>query len=290
MHRNQLAVGDDTRLHGLSPEVLTAGGEPRLFYRGTQRRDLPGFRGATSWTDSIAVALIWSAMPGDSWASSPERSRARLVDTSTIHAAHLALRSPLVFAHNSGSVGDIMRLLRYGEADGLVYDELRKVWNYLHNRLYGRAKGGEFNYVVYDEDGDQLDPYDAPFSLTGSVSWISELRDEQEYADTTEQFVVADRIECDAYVFFDSKTVQAVARRLGFDGFVYPDLFQGCAAAAPELFGESVNCDALAGVTIQPDVNGELVATHRTYRPLDESSVVHLWDAPSALIVPEVSA
>lgn len=256
----------------------------QLVYRGTQRREQHGVRGATSWTDSLPVALIWAAVPADPWSSSRERQHAHFIDTSTVHAAHLALHHPLVFDYNSASVTDVLRALGYGAPNGITHDEARKVFNYLHNRIYGKAAGGEFSYVIMDEDGDELDPDDAPFSLTGSSSYILDLRDEFEYAGIE----VAERLQADVYVFFDSKTVQAVARRLGFDGFVYPDIFQGCEYAARDLFGPDVECDDVRGISDDRDVKGETVWTHRTYRPLVEGAVVDAWASPVEDLLPEL--
>lgn len=263
----------------------------KLYYRGTQRRDLGGVRGAQSWTDAIAVALIWSAVPGDPWASSRERRDAHFIETSTVHAAHLALHHPLVIRETYMDVADVMRALHYGEPNGITADEVRRVFNYLHNRIYGKAPGGEFSYVVVDEDGEPLDEHDEPFSLTGTASHILDLRDEATQYGWDDEVVgidikVAERLAADAYVFFDSKTVQAVARRLGFDGFVYPDLFQGCESAARDLFG--LECDDIEGVDDARDVKHETVFTHRTYRPLTEESVVPMWDAPSLMLLPDV--
>jgi len=258
----------------------------RLYYRGTQRRDLGGVRGAQSWTDAIAVALIWSAVPADPFSSLRERTKARFIETSTVHAAHLAMRNPLVFDQNQGSVGDIMRALRYGEPDGIADDEVRKVFNYLHNRMMGKAAGGEFGYVVYDEDGGEIDPDDRELSFDMSDSLIRDMRDEFEYAD--EKFEVADCIAADAYVFFDSKTVQAVARRLGFDGFVYWDIFEGCEYAARDLFGDGVDCANIEGIEEKRDVKYDTVFTHRTYRPMMEASVERVWDASALTLLPDV--
>jgi hypothetical protein len=259
---------------------------PRLVYRGTQQREQHGVRGATSWTDSLPVAMIWSAVPADPWASSRELNHAHFIDTSTIHAAHLNFQNPLALDYNQASVGDIMRALRYGEPDGIADDEVRKVFNYLHNRMMGKAAGGEFGYVVYDEDGGEIDPDDRELSFDMSDSLIRDMRDEFEYAD--EKFEVADRIAADAYVFFDSKTVQAVARRLGFDGFVYWDIFEGCEYAARDLFGKDVDCANIEGIEEATDLKDETVFTHRTYRPLSEESVVPAWDAPSLTLLPEL--
>jgi hypothetical protein len=188
-------------------------------------------------------------------------------------------------------VADVMRALRYGEPNGITADEVRRVFNYLHNRIYGKAPGGEFSYVVVDEDGEPLDEHDEPFSLTGTASYILDLRDEAAQYGWGDEVVgidikVAERLAADAYVFFDSKTVQAVARRLGFDGFVYPDLFQGCESAARDLFG--LECDEVEGIDDARDVKNETVFTHRTYRPLTEESVVQVWDAPSLTLLPGV--
>jgi hypothetical protein len=258
----------------------------KLYYRGTQRRELGGVRGAQSWTDAIAVALIWSAVPGDPWASSRERRDAHFIETSTVHAAHLVIHHPLVIRETDASVADVMEVLRYGKPDGITGDEVRKVFNYLHNRIYGKAKGGDFSYVITDEDGEELDPSDEPFSLTGTSSYILDLRDEVEYTDNDPE--VAGRLHADAYVYFDSKTVQAVARRLGFDGFVYPDIFEGCEYAARDLFGKDVECDEIKGIADDRDVKGKTVFTHMTYRPLSEASVVPVWDAPSLALLPDV--
>lgn len=261
--------------------------EPRLVYRGTQRLDPGGVRGTQSWTDSLPVALIYSAVPADPWSSSRERNKAHFIDTSTVHAAHLNMRNPLEITRNHTSMSAIMRALRYGEPGGITDGEVSKVFNYLHNRMMGKAQGGEFAYVVYDDDGNEVDPQDRPFSFDMNDSLIIEMRDAVRYAGDM-ALTVADQIAADTYVYFDAKTVQAVAQRLGFDGFVYRDIFQGCEYAARDLFGKNTDCRLFEGIDSTRDVKGETVFTHRTYRPLVEGAVVDAWAAPVETLLSEL--
>ena len=262
---------------------------PELLYRGTQRYVTSGVRGATSWTDSLPVAMIWSAVPGDAWASSRERRVTHLIETSTVHAAKLTLRQPLVIEWMSSSIGDVMRALSFGEPGGITGDEVLRIFNYMHNRMIGKAQGGEFKYIVYDEDGDEVDPNERDFTLDINDSLIRDVRGEFDYAHSAEdQFAIADRIAADGYIYWDSKTVQTVLRRLGFDGVIYPDVFQGCEYAARDLFGKDVSCEDMIGVAQDMDINGDEVFTHLTYRPLDEGAAVPVWNELTTTLLPEL--
>jgi hypothetical protein len=152
-------------------------------------------------------------------------------------------------------------------------DEIRKIFNYLHNRSIGKARGGDFEYQWTDEDGDAIDEDIVPFSLTLPITMISMARDEWDYDRS-----VADRFEVDTYALADTPAVQRAALAAGYEAMSYHDVFAGGEYASKELFNRPV--ETLDGVEIQRDIKFERVPTHWTYRPLVPSAVEVLRSMP----------
>lgn len=241
-----------------------------MLYRGTQKPDAKGVRGAASYTPSLPVALIWSAVPGDMWARRP----ANFLPTSTIHFASLATDADKVLRlsdSNHESFSEVLGLLKYGEPSGIDQDGVLKILQYMHNRIIGKAKGGEFRYIVLDEDGYPQDESDLPLSFTNPMTLIGELKDAFEF--DGRHFLVshANRLTADTFIFADAPAVQRAALKLGYQAISYPDLFVGGETAAKQLLDMEV--EDLQGVQIQRDIDSDDVPTHETIRPLAKSSV-----------------
>ncbi len=265
----------DPRLRNIADE-LQERGAPTLFYRGTQRRAIQGVRKGLSFTDSLAVAAIWSAVPGDAMASGKESQRARLLPTSTVHAAYLAIRRPLVYHENHVTLGDVLHDLRFNKEGGITTEEVLRVYNYLHNRLTGRARGGEFEYKVVDEDGETVE-WDS-FSFTRT-----QILDERDGFEAWPEADTAGRLVADTFVFMDSPAVQEAARRQGFDGLLYEDAFQGGEYAALDILGRKAR--DLEGVDVTYGLDGDRLITHRTVRPLDEAALILVGHADTSDLI-----
>lgn len=259
----------------------------RRVYRGTQRADLGGVLKSGSWTYSLPVAMIWSARPGDVWASSAARRDPAFLPTSTIHIAETSARRTLTLSttpHTSFS--SILKLLQYGKRDGITEDEARRVLNYLHNRLVGRAKGiSEFGYRVTDEDGDLLDPQDVPLSFRNPETLISMLRDDW---DEEPGLAMAERLQADAFVFADAPAVQKVAIRLGIEALIYVDVFEGGKYAAPILLGTPA--EKLSGVKYGYDIEHKRVLDHETFRALTDSALSNVRSVPVSVLLEKAPA
>ncbi len=248
------------------------GGRRVLVYRGTQRSGGRTVRGTPSYTPSLGAALVWSAVPG-SWSSEPS-----FVSSSAVSAA--SLPADRVFSIGRGrtwsSVGEVVRGLQISD------EEVRKVFNYLHNRLLGKALGGEFGYRVEDEEGGEVDPDEVvPFSLLKPETIFSVCRDELDFDPD-----LVDRVMVDAFVLADAPAVQRALARNGYDAVVYRDVFQGGSRAALELLG--IDVLDLHGVEDDEDLHQDDVPSHLTIRPVDPSSVEVLWTKPSAEVLGEV--
>lgn len=259
------------------------GNPQQLLFRGTQHLS-PGtqVRGSLSFTPSLPVAVIWSARPGDIWS---HRARATFLSTSTVHAAHVHSSNTLKLnegAELSTKLGDVLRLLQYGEPSGITHDEVLRIFNYMHNRLIGKARGGEFGYTVYDEEGGELDEQDLLLSFSSPRTLISEVKDDFEY-DWAERLQTIDRVLADTFVFADAPTVQKVAQRLGYDALTYQDVFQGGESASKELLHRDVV--ELPGVDEEWDeIEGEYVPSHVTVRPLN-APVQYVWSLPAEALI-----
>lgn len=268
------AAAGDPRLSGL-PAVMTDGGRPLLLYRGTQREAIGGVRPTLSFTSSLGVALIWSAVPPDPFSSSRDSRVAHFVPASSVHAVHLAMRRPLAWEGLTMSLYDVLVSLRYGEPDGITVEEVGKVYNYLHNRITGKAKGGEFRYEVVDEDGEPVED-ESGLDFSGRTRIL----DEKDLFMGSEDLEDAGRLQADAFIFADAPAVVKAATRLGFDGIIHADVFAGGTGAAPTLLGLDV--EELDGVEEDRDIDGEWVPSHRTWRPFSADQVVNVARLPSA--------
>lgn len=240
-----------------------------MLYRGTQRPEIEGVRKGLSYTTSLPAAVIWSTMPPDVFAHDPKRRKAQVLPGSTVHIAELRTKKVLELAENNyTSFRDILLRLEYGDRNGIDEEEALKVLWYLHNRIIGRAKGGEFLYRVVDEDGELVDERDLPLSFTDPLTAVSEFREEFEFDPTLE---TAARLSADAFIFSDAPAAQKVARRLGYKVFLYHDVFAGGEGVSEQLFGIPVY--ELAGVDTEYDLEDDKVPTHETYRELVAGAV-----------------
>lgn len=259
--------------------VAAASGEEReagrgrrvRAYRGTQRSSDRTVRGSASYTPSLGAAVIWSAVPG-SWHGEPH-----LLPSSSVSLVELPADRVFVIGEGSttSTVGEVVRALQIEE------DEVRKIFNYLHNRLLGKARGGEFGYRVVDDDGEEVEEGEVPFSLLHPETLLSACRDELWHDPS-----VVDRVTVDAFVLADAPAVQRALARNGYDAVAYRDVFQGGTRAARVLLG--VDVLDLPGVEESPDLRDEEVPSHLTIRPVDPASVEVLWCRPSAEVVEEV--
>lgn len=173
---------------------------------------------------------------------------------------------------NHVGVGEVLRLLRYGEVGGIAHGEALKIYNYLINRESGKARGGEFRYEVLDEDGD---PAEDGLDLSGR----SRLRDARDSFDAWSDLDYADRLVADAYVFADAPAFVRAALSLGYDGVVHDDPFEAGPPAAESLLGRRLT--PRDGVERRRDVSGEMVPCHTTWRAFSASSVVEVASAPT---------
>jgi len=175
------------------------------------------------------------------------------------------------------NLGRILQKLRYGYVGGIEEDEVRKIYNYLHNRLIGKAPGGEFMYKLLGEEGERIDDYDIPLSLLSpetAISWVG-----REDWDMDPSIDTALRLEADTFIFADAPAVQRAALAQSYDAIIYPDVFQGGEVASETLFG----CDVtdLAGIWEEDDLEDEYVPTHWTLRLIDPSIVVSQTSTPT---------
>ena len=254
-----------------------------LCYRGTQRKSIKGLKGALSFTPSLPVAVIWSAVPGDFWA----RRKPKFLSTSTVHEVQIDSQNQLklvdsdYIGSNYVSLADVLRSLSYGEPEGISESEVRKIYQYLHNRLIGKARGGEFLYKLFNEDGEEVDDSDVPFSLRSPITPISYYGFyEWENEPTLE---TASRLLADTFIFADSPAVQRAAKALGYESIAYVDVFAGGEQASEDLLGCPV--EDLTGVEMETDLENSEVPTHWTMRPLDTSIIQNVESLPTAQVV-----
>lgn len=257
------------------------------FYRGTQRRSIKGVRKSLSFTPSLPVAVIWSAVPGDAWGQhAPE-----FLPTSTIHTMQLLpacqpllLGNPLPYPDNALSLAHVLVLLKYGKEDGITEAEVRKIYNYLHNRITGKTSGGDFLYRVFNEYMEEMDDEDIPWDFTHPHTMISYIA--RDAWDDNPTVTTAENLEADAFIFADAPAVQKAAIRLGYDSLLYVDAFGGGEYAAPPLLGCPVA--DLSGVEIDYGMDNELVPTHWTLRLLNQDCIESMTPTPTDEIVGHV--
>lgn len=248
----------------------------QTLYRGTQRTSAEGVRKAHSYAYSLPVAVIWSARPGDVWSN----TKTKFLPTSTIHMIEANIRNPLKLGERYESfsgLGDILEKLEFETSNGITKQEVLKVYNYLHNRLIGKASGGEFSYVVVDEEGNDIfNEDDIPLSFSHPQTLVSLAKEEWNYEPNIK---TANYLIADAFIFADAPAVQRAALALGYDALIYSDVFQGGEDAARELLGKNVQ--ELPGIEIQRDLNGKRVPTHITVRPLSADVIIDAVSFPT---------
>lgn len=248
---------------------------PPAIFRGTQRTDPGGILRSSSWTDSLGVAVIWSARPGDAFSYSEEFRRATFLSTSTVHEARIAASRVLHLSDQTYmSLGDLFGALPFSEA------EAKKVFNYLHNRIIGKASGGDFEYEYRNEFDEPMDSEDLPFSLLHPVTLMSEAREDWDWQGSE----VADRVLVDTYALADTPAVQRAAIAAGFEALSYWDVFAGGEYGARELLG--VEVEQLDHVSTLWGLDGRYVPTHWTYRPLVASAIQIVGSVPTASLLP----
>jgi len=238
------------------------------LYRGTQHRKVEGVRAGLSYTTSLPAAIVWSSVPPDKWG----QREAEFLPTSTVHVARLNTDRVLELAQgdNHASFASVLMSLEYGDRGGISQEEATKILQYMHNRIIGKAKGGEFVYRVYDEEGELFDDNDLPFSLTDPLTGVSEIRDAFECADNPLE--TAGRLIADTFIFADAPAVQRAAIKMGYEAMFYWDLFQGAEHASKQLLG--IEAEHLKGVEWDHDIDGERTLVHETYRVLVDHAVI----------------
>lgn len=246
-------------------KLLSNSNKPEVYYRGVQqpKNILKGVRGLPSYTPIASAATIYSMRPGDNWG----QRKPELLPTSTVQPAFIKANKPLHINDLTTQFGDFLRELRYGEADGITDEEVRKILNYLHNRQTGKAKGGDLLYKIVDEDGDEVE-IDFGDVLHGRTQ-ILNLRDDIEMwpEDTLE---IADRLHAETYALCDAPMTKKVAERLGHDAFIYTDPFHP--GEASEILFDKPD-EELEGVGDAYNLEDDEVATIETIRPFSAEQI-----------------
>lgn len=269
-----------------------------MYFRGTvtKEQEKTALGGAPSWTPCLGAAIVWAAVPPNVWSSSKEAQSARFAEGSTVTAAKISAAKVLDLGGPDQSLGEVLRALSFEKDDGITTDEAMRIFNYMHNRLIGKARGGEFKYRVFDADGEAMDPQEVPLSFSMPETLISMTRDDFDLArpDTlpttpaqakrarvAARLAEADRVSADAFIFADTPTVQKVARRLGFDAIVYLDAFGGGPGALRDLMGidpEQVDCLTEEDDPFSDDDwRQNTLWLHETLRPLSDDIVKVEW-------------
>jgi hypothetical protein len=233
-------------------------------------------RKALSFAYSLPVAIIWSARPGDVWG----RTKPTFLSTSTIHTAQINVRNPLVWDQNHMTLGDVLRDLRYGKPGGITEDEVTKIYNYMHKRILGQARGGDFGYKLVDDEGNERDEDEVPLSFRNPESVISLAREGWLYDPLLE---TADLLTADTFIFADAPAVQRAALARGHDALVYVDVFQGGEGAAKELLDCPIR--DLDGIDESTDLDGVWQTVHDTVRILDPAVIVEMSAVPTASLL-----
>ena len=255
-----------------------------LFYRGTQTDEhtRTQFK-QLSFTPCLGAALVYSAVPANAWSSSKELSKAHFVEGSTVTAVRLDVEPYIDWPYLSLSIGDVMRALKFEEPDGITEEEVRRIYNYMQNRILGKAAGGEFKYKLFDEDGDEMSDEDLEEEkdiLTTGIAWA---RDNWDYDATLH---TADCVAADTFIYADCPVVVKVAQRLGFRGIRYLDVFDA-GYAVKDLFGIE-DIFEIECVEQEEDIEWEEVPSHVTVRPLAGANVEVVWQKPALVVMEEL--
>lgn len=246
-----------------------------ILFRGTQTPDTRRTgRGTISYSPSLLVAVVYSAVPGDVWA----RREVAFAKGSSVEAVQLARPRVLdLRAHGTYcSLADILSVLDYPR--GISDDEVLRIHSYIHNRLIGKASGGPVIVRVYDEDGEEEDAHDVPLSLRRPetlVSWYARDAYRKEPGLDAASLLVAD-----LFAFVDAPAVRRAALAMGFDVIAHLDVFDAGVYAAEKLLGATVRDLHRLGVREAFDLTPRRVAAHETFRVIEAGAVVRSWVMP----------
>jgi hypothetical protein len=252
-------------------------------YRGTRRTIKAGRHGSHSYTD-LPVALIYSAVPPGAWGKPP----AHFLKTSTVHAIELDCRTALDMVNDETwlSFSDVLTYLDYGKPGGITRKEAGRILNYLHNRLTGKAPGGEFQYKVYDPGGEEYegDIMDMLRGVTAVAAFKRDFWDYTEGDDEEDVLSVATLLRADTFIYVDAPTFQKVAQRIGHDCVIYTDVFQGGQYVAKDLLNLD-DIEDIPEVGNAWDLDDDRVHTIATFRPLSPRPIRVLWAKRSLKIL-----
>ena len=230
---------------------------------------MKGVSGSMSFSYSLPVAIIWSARPGDVWSD----RKTCFVEGSTVWTVRVAPKKTLNLGGEHTTLREVVKKLS-PMPDG----EIRKILLYMHNRELGKAKGGEFIYKMFDEDGEELGDDEVPFSLRSPhtrLTWHGLEELDSGYGIPS--------LAADTFIFADAPAVRRAAKALGYDSIKYMDAFQGGESAAEELLGEDVW--DLEGVGLDEDLEGDEIPIHETFRVLDPDIIVSVESEPTAEVL-----
>lgn len=257
------------------------------LYRGTQRKTPVGLQKVSSWTPSLAVAVVYSAQPGDAWSS--RGSSAEFRSTSTVHMAELrdgAKVLALCGGENDCSFLRMMEQLEFGKPNGMTHEEGILILRLLHIRYIREVgwSGGPFNFIVLDDDGEPMDHSEnVPFDIRRPqtlISWVVIDGFDDDPRAMAGNFIL------DTFALADIAIVRNIVRRLGYDALSYDDVFLGGKSAAPQLLGCQVG--ELDGVRTGWDLNSDRIPLHETVRPLNKDVLVDRQSVPTAEVLPQV--
>lgn len=210
--------------------------------------------------------------------------KTHFVPDSTVSAATIHATKTLDWMWTSMSLRDVMQQLRFGKEDGITEEEVRRVLNYMQNRALGKVSAGEFQYKVFDEDGEAYSDWDdKPWDiLTTGIAYIRDEWDDDPSED------VAGRLAADTFVFVDAPIVQKVAERLGVQAIRYLDVFGGAESALEDLL--KVEPQDVACLEEDLDLEDDEVWCHETLRPLTGAQVEYVWQGPAQAVLQDVMA
>jgi hypothetical protein len=213
------------------------------------------------------------------WSSRP----AGFLRTSTVHA--VTLRKPRIFDLRHLGVHtrlrDVLEEIDYPE--NISPEQVRRIYNYLHNRVIGKAKGGEFKYKVYDPNNDweEADDDEVPLSILRPQTLISYFaRDD---FDDDPSILTTSNVEADTFIFIDAPAVQKAVRAMGYDVIAYIDAFGGAEYAVRDLFGmDEEELLEQEGVWDDFDIDYEEIIVHESFRILNPGVIDRIESMPVA--------
>jgi 8-oxo-dGTP pyrophosphatase MutT (NUDIX family)/RimJ/RimL family protein N-acetyltransferase len=261
--------------------LVDSKGKPIVLYRGTRRAGNPhGALSTRSYTDSSDIGSIYSGTPGPSY-----KGGSKFGEGANVFPVHMVLKNPLDLTKHGPqmSFGHYLRAMKYGKPNGMTHEEAVKVLNYLSKRhVKDMNMDGESSFKVNaGMDPWNKVPYEDQSGFMHMSTPLMQARDDFKdmETDTKSAFKHADNIRADTFAFVDAPRTPVVGKRLGYDGIIHRDIFQGVTEAAPNLLGKdpgeiqalSREYDHLA----DPEDHGaDELQTHITYRPFDHDQQV----------------